>query len=69
MCQMNIILAKPEGEEVLLEGASLLEVTADGIEISTLFDAPRLIEKARVKKIDFLGGRVTLEQTGEGAKG
>ena len=64
MCQMNIVLTGESGEETILENASLLEVTAEGIRVSTLFDEPRLIEKVMVKKIDFLNGKVTLTQAG-----
>jgi predicted RNA-binding protein len=62
---MNIVLAGESGEETILENASLLEVTEEGVQVSTLFDEPRLIEKVMVKKIDFLNGKVTLAPAGE----
>ncbi|HIJ79024.1 MAG: CooT family nickel-binding protein [Desulfobulbaceae bacterium] len=65
MCQMSIVLAGESGDETILENASLLEVTDKGILASTLFDEPRLIEKAMVQKIDFLNGKVTLIKTGK----
>ncbi len=60
MCQMNIIVERDGAEETILEGASLLTVTEQGVEISTLFDAPKAVEGVQVKKIDFMGGKVTL---------
>lgn len=60
MCQMSIILEKNGTEEIILESASTLEVTEKGIEVGTLFDPPRTVKNVKVKKIDFLGGKVTL---------
>lgn len=61
MCQMTVILERDGEQEVVAENASLLEVVADGVEISTLFDRPRLLPQVRVRRIDFLGGKVILD--------
>ncbi len=60
MCQMNVLLEKEGGDELLMEGASLLETKSDGVELSSLFDAPRLIPNVQVVRIDFLNGKVIL---------
>lgn len=65
MCQMSVFLARAGEEELVLENASLLEVKEDGISVSTLFEAPRLIPDARVQTIDFLNGKVILAKAGE----
>ena len=65
MCQMRIILKKGDLEEVVLENAALLKVTADGILVNELFEEPKLIPDATVIGIDFLGNKVTVMQTGK----
>lgn len=60
MCQMRIILERNGKEETVLEDAAVLEVTGQGVTISTLFESPRVLEHVRLKKIDILGGKVVL---------
>jgi predicted RNA-binding protein len=65
MCQMNVMLDSGDQPELVMENASLLEVTDGGIQVSSLFDPPKLIGGVRVVKIDFMDGKVLLEKTGE----
>ena len=67
MCQMRVVLVQDGNEAVVAESASLLEVSEDGIRISTLFEEPQFIRGAAVRAIDFLNGRVTVIQKGEKA--
>ncbi len=60
MCQMNVIMDNNGQQDTVLEDVTKLETTPDGVLLSTFFDEPKLIPKARVKKIDFLGNTVTL---------
>ncbi|MDG4475332.1 CooT family nickel-binding protein [Thiovibrio frasassiensis] len=60
---MSIILVGDGKEEVLLENASLLEVTDDGVRVSALFEEPKFIRGAAVRAIDFLHGKVTVTKT------
>lgn len=62
MCQMSVVLGREDEAEVVAENASLLEVVADGVRISTLFEEPRLLPGVRVERIDFLNNRVILAQ-------
>lgn len=64
MCQMSVVMKKDETQEKLMEAVARLEVTAEGVTISALFDQPRLIPGARVKEIDFLDGVVVLVADG-----
>ena len=66
MCQMNVVLVHDGQQDTVMENASVLEVTEEGISVSTLFEAPKLLKGAKIKKIDFLGGTVTLT-AGKGA--
>ncbi len=63
MCQMNIMLDKDGDQELVMENVTLLEVKGDGVEISTLFDAPQLIADVAVSRIDFNDGKVILTPT------
>lgn len=64
MCQMRIILKQGDNQEVVLENAAFLKVTADGILINALFEPPRLIQGAAVSGIDFLENTVTVTRDG-----
>ena len=64
MCQMRVILETNGKQQTILENASLLEVTNDGVSVSALFEPPQVVAHARVTKIDFMSGTVTLA-TGE----
>ena len=60
MCQMSVVLERNGEQEVIMENVTLLEAKDEGIEVSTLFDPPKIVEKATVKKMDFNSGTVTL---------
>ena len=62
MCQMNVMLEHDGQQETILENASVLEVIDDGVTVSALFEEPKTVKGARVKKIDFMSGTVTLSQ-------
>ena len=70
MCQISAIMAEGGREETIMEGVTALEVTDDGIRLSTFFEEPKLLRGAVIRRIDFLGGRLVLEPgtaaTGEG---
>ena len=61
MCQMNVVLEKNGELEKIMENATHLKVTGEGVLVSTLFEEPKLVKSAWVKDIDFLGGQVTLD--------
>lgn len=60
MCQMRVVLEKEGEQEMILDNASLLEVTDDGVSVSALFEPPRVVPHAMVARIDFMSGTVTL---------
>ena len=62
MCQMNVMLDHDGEQEKIMENATHLEVTDEGVLVSTFFEEPKLVRSAWVKNIDFLGGTVTLDQ-------
>ncbi len=65
MCQISAIMERDGREETLMEGVTALEVTDDGILLSTFFEEPKLVAGAVIRRIDFLGGRLVLGRGGE----
>lgn len=61
MCQMKVVLDQDGGQENIMENVTHLEVTDEGVLVSTFFDEPKLVKSAWVRNIDFLGGTVTLD--------
>ncbi|MBM4310587.1 MAG: CooT family nickel-binding protein [Deltaproteobacteria bacterium] len=60
MCQMRVMMEHTSGCEQIMEDVTALEVTPGGVVLSSLFEEPRLIAGAAVKKIDFMATVVTL---------
>ncbi len=60
MCQMSVVLEHDGTQENIMDNVTLLELTAEGIKVSTFFEEPKLVPAVQVKKIDFLGRVVTL---------
>ncbi len=61
MCQMKVMLDKEGQQELVMEDVTQLEVVEEGIRVSALFEEPKIVSDASVKKIDFLSGTVTLQ--------
>ncbi|MBW2467009.1 MAG: CooT family nickel-binding protein [Deltaproteobacteria bacterium] len=61
MCQMNVVLEHDGAQEKIMDNVTHLEVTGEGVIVSTLFEEPRLVKSARVKNIDFQSGLVVLD--------
>ena len=57
---MSVLLDKGENPEIIMENVSQLEVTDEGVKVSTLFEDPKTIPDVHVTKIDFLNGKVFL---------
>lgn len=62
MCQMTVVLDQDDGQEKIMENVTHLEVTGEGVLVSTFFEEPKLVKSAWIKNIDFLGGTVTLDK-------
>jgi len=60
MCQTHVELEKGGVRERIMDHVTTLEVHPDGVTITTLFEEPRVLPGARLKRIDFLDGRVLL---------
>jgi len=62
MCQMKVVLDQDDGQEKIMENVTHLEVTGEGVLVSTFFEEPKLVKSAWIKNIDFLGGTLTLDK-------
>ena len=60
MCQLNVVVEREGSRETVLEAVTGLEVTVDGIVLSTFFEEPLVVAGVHVQRIDFLGGSVVL---------
>ena len=60
MCQISVLLDMEDRQETVMENVTALEVTPEGVSVRSLFEEPKLVVGARVRRIDFLGGTVTL---------
>jgi predicted RNA-binding protein len=67
MCQMRVIMETTAGKEQIMEEVTGLEITPEGIMLTSLFDDPRLVPDSTVKKIDFMATLVTLGPRGVSA--
>jgi predicted RNA-binding protein len=65
MCQMSVEYEANGTTRTVMENVTYLEAEGDGIRVSTLFEEPKVIAGAYVKKIDFMGGKVTLALIGK----
>ncbi len=61
MCQMKVMLDKEGKQELVMEDVTKLEVTEDGITVSTLFEEPKTVPGVAVQTIDFMSGILTLQ--------
>lgn len=60
MCQMSVLLEEEDRRETIMENATRLELTADGVVVSTLFEEPKTVLAAHIREIDFLNNTVLL---------
>jgi predicted RNA-binding protein len=62
MCQMSVVVDKEGTEELLFEDVTNLVVEDRGLQISTLFEGPKSVERVAIDSIDFTAGKVFLKQ-------
>ena len=60
MCQMSVMMENEGQQEKVMDEVTKLEVTPEGVILSTFFDEPKLVLGVQVKKIDFMSSTVTL---------
>ena len=54
MCQIRVVLEAKGEQETIMEDVTKLQITQEGIVVSSLFEDPKLVPGVKVKEIDFL---------------
>ena len=62
MCQISVVVEKNGEQEKVMDNVTSLQVTDKGILLKTFFEEPLTIPDVAVTQIDFLGGKVVLNQ-------
>jgi predicted RNA-binding protein len=60
VCQINVVVEREGNREPVMESVTGLEVTEDGVVLSTFFEEPLTVRGVHIASIDFLGGSVVL---------
>ena len=64
MCEIKVVMDRSGKEELLMENVTRLDVIDNGMAITSLFEGPKEIPKASIRNIDFLSGKVFLQEQG-----
>jgi predicted RNA-binding protein len=60
MCQLKAVVERENYCETLMESVTGVEVTADGVILSTYFEEPLTVQGVRVRSINLLTGAIVL---------
>ncbi len=64
MCQISVVIERDGVEELVMEDVTNLVVDSDSLQISNLFEGPKTVEHVVIRSIDFMAGKVMLQNTG-----
>lgn len=60
MCQISVVVEDNGEQEKVMDNVTGLQVTDEGIVLTTFFEEPLSVKNMVISKIDFLGGKVVL---------
>ena len=60
MCQINVVVEQEGKQKPVMESVTGLEITSQGIVLSTFFEDPLTVPGVHIKEINFLNGSVVL---------
>jgi len=60
MCQISVVIEREGKQEKVMDSVTGLEVTPEGVRLSTFFEEPMVIPDVVISRIDFLGGALVL---------
>jgi len=60
MCQISVVIERDGMQEKVMDNVTRLEVTGEGVVLTTFFEEPQTVSDVVVSRIDFLGGKVVL---------
>jgi len=61
MCQTNAFALGADGEEMLMEGVSRIEVDGDSLRLRGVF-GEWMDVRGRIREVNFQGGRLVIER-------
>lgn len=62
MCDFRVVLQENGNETFIMENVTELDVQDRAISITSLFEGPKIIPEAMVRRIDFLAAKVYLQK-------
>lgn len=65
MCEIKVVLEHDGSEELVMENVTGLEILKNGVSITSLFEGQKTLPETAVKNIDFLAGKVFLQQASQ----
>lgn len=69
MCQLKAVVERQGSRETVMESVTTVDVTADGVILSTYFEEPLTLRGVRIRSVDLLNGAILLmEQNNENDK-
>ena len=60
MCQLKAVMERQGSRETVMEAVTGVDVTAEGVVLSTYFEEPLTVHGARIRSIDMLTGSILL---------
>lgn len=69
MCQLKAVVERQGSRETVMESVTTVDVTRDGVILSTYFEEPLTLRGVRIRSVDLLNGAILLiEQNKENDK-
>lgn len=62
MCQISVVVENDGEQEKIMDNVTGLQVTGDGVVLTTFFEEPLSVPDVVISRIDFLGGKVVLNR-------
>jgi predicted RNA-binding protein len=62
MCQISVVIENDGEQEKIMDNVTGLQVTGDGVVLTTFFEEPLSVPDVVISRIDFLGGKVVLNR-------
>ncbi|MCL7486763.1 MAG: CooT family nickel-binding protein [Desulfobulbaceae bacterium] len=62
MCQISVVIENNGDQEGVMDNVTSLQVTDEGVVLTTFFEEPLSVPDVVISRIDFLGGKVVLNR-------
>lgn len=62
MCQISVVVENNGDQEAVMDNVTALQVTDEGVVLTTFFEEPLSVPDVVISRIDFLGGKVVLNR-------